>query len=59
MPHDITLAITSDWHANFKYGLMNPKVILYDETEDGDLVPYTPKLTAMQVYLWDLQETII
>jgi len=38
---------------------MNPKVVLYDETENGDLVPYTPNLTATQKYLWGLHETII
>jgi hypothetical protein len=38
---------------------MNPKVVLYDEDENGELVPYTPKLTATQVYLWDLHEKIL
>jgi hypothetical protein len=33
---------------------MNPKVTLYDETENGQLVPFTPTPTASQTYLWKL-----
>jgi hypothetical protein len=38
---------------------MNPKVVLYDEKENGDIVPYSPEPTATQRYLWSLQEHII
>ena len=54
MNRDKTIAVTSDWHGNFKYGLMNPNVILYDEDEAGNLKPYSPKPTATQEYLWHL-----
>jgi hypothetical protein len=32
---------------------MNPEVKLIEEGEDGELYPYTPKMTAMQEYLWE------
>ncbi len=38
---------------------MNPKVTLYDEKENGDVVPYSPEPTATQKYLWGLQEHIV
>jgi hypothetical protein len=56
---DITVVVTSDWHSNFKYGLMNPKVVVYDEDEEGNLTPYTPEPTATQKYLWGLYEQVI
>lgn len=59
MSKSVTIVVASDWHSNFKYGLMNPKVVLYDEKETGDLVPYTPNLTASQTYLWELHEKIL
>jgi hypothetical protein len=33
---------------------MNPDVVVYDEGENGQLIPYTPEPTASQNYLWDL-----
>lgn len=50
----VVLLVLSDSHANFKLGLLNPNTVLYDETEEGDIVPYTPRLTASQKYLWRL-----
>ena len=46
----------SDTHGGHRLGLLNPDVTLYDETEDGFLVPFTPKLTASQEYLWELYQ---
>ena len=46
------IAAFSDTHGGHKLGLMNPEVVLYDEDEQGNLVPYTPRLTATQKYLW-------
>lgn len=48
------LAVLSDTHGGHKLGLMNPGVTLFDESEDGTLVPYQPKPTASQEYLWTL-----
>lgn len=45
------LAIT-DSHGGHKLGLCPPDVTLYDETKDGDLIPYIPQLTAFQDWLW-------
>lgn len=50
----VILAVLSDTHGGFKLGLMNPEVTVYDETEDGQLIPYTPEPTASQRYLWEL-----
>ena len=50
----IILAVLSDTHGGFTLGLMNPNVTLYDETHEGQLVPFTPEPTASQDYLWDL-----
>lgn len=46
----------SDTHGGFKAALLNPEVVLYDEDERGKVVPYSPKLTATQRFLWDLYE---
>ena len=48
------VGILSDTHGGHKLGLLNPETVLYEESETGELVPYTPKLTAMQEYLWGL-----
>ena len=48
------VAVLSDTHGGFTLGLMNPAVTLYDETKDGELVPYQPEPTASQDYLWEL-----
>jgi hypothetical protein len=44
----------ADTHGGFKLGLMNPNVVLYDRNEEGDLVPYHPRPTAVQEYFWNL-----
>lgn len=46
------VAVVSDTHGGHKLGLLNPETVLYEENESGDLVPYTPELTATQEYLW-------
>jgi hypothetical protein len=38
---------------------MPPDVVLYDEDEMGNPVPYTPRQTASQKYLWGLYEDYI
>lgn len=49
----------SDTHGGHKLGLLNPDTTLYDENEAGDMVPWTPKLTAFQEYLWPLYQNTI
>lgn len=49
----------ADTHAGHKLGLLNPDTVLYEEDEQGDLVPWTPKLTAFQEYLWPLYQKAI
>ncbi len=46
------MAVVSDTHGGHKLGLLNPETVLYEENEVGDLIPYTPALTATQEYLW-------
>lgn len=53
------LPILSDTHGGHKLGLMNPDVELQDETENGQLIPYKPKPTASQEYLWRLYKELI
>jgi hypothetical protein len=48
------LAAGSDFHGGSKFGLMAPDVTLFDEDEEGNPIPYTPRQTASQVYLWRL-----
>lgn len=45
----------ADQHAGHRLGLLSPKTILFDETESGDPVAFTPALTATQKYLWELR----
>lgn len=54
MPHYI-LVIT-DTHAGHKLGLCNPNVMLYDQTEEGQVVEYSPTLNATQMHLWGIYE---
>lgn len=42
-----------DTHGGHRLGLCDPDVTLYEESEYGELIPWTPKLTATQEYLWD------
>jgi len=46
----------ADTHAGHSLGLMSPGITLFDEDEEGNLVPYTPRLTATQEYLWRCYE---
>lgn len=46
----------SDTHAGHGLGLMLPGITLFDEDESGNLVSYTPRLTATQEYLWRCYE---
>ncbi|NLH79041.1 MAG: hypothetical protein GX465_18635 [Acidobacteria bacterium] len=48
------IAVVSDTHGGHRLGLLNPETVLYEEDAEGNLTPYTPKLTATQTYLWDL-----
>lgn len=47
------LAAISDTHGGFKLGLLNPKTILEDEDEEGNIIQYSPELNNTQKYLWD------
>jgi hypothetical protein len=55
-PHRRIVACFADTHAGHKLGLMPPDTVLYDEDEEGNLVPYKPRLTATQKYLWRCYE---
>ena len=46
----------SDTHGGCKLALMNPETVLFAQDERGNLVPFTPELTATQVYLWKLYQ---
>ncbi|GIV86586.1 MAG: hypothetical protein KatS3mg054_0615 [Chloroflexus sp.] len=48
------VVIISDTHCGSKLALMNPQTQLYSEDESGNLVPYTPEMTASQKYLWQI-----
>jgi hypothetical protein len=48
------LVTISDTHAGMKLALMNPATLLFDENQDGDIVPHSPPMTATQEYLWDV-----
>lgn len=48
------LLFLSDTHANHKLGLLNPATTLFDEDENGEIVPYHPNLTASQKHMWKL-----
>jgi len=55
-----TILVTfSDTHGGNKLGLINPDTVLYDEAEDGEKVPYKPRMTATQSYLWGLYQSHI
>jgi len=50
----VVIGVVSDTHGGHKLGLLNPETTLQQEDESGNLVPYVPKLTATQEYLWRL-----
>lgn len=47
------VAIITDQHGGFKLGMMPPGVTVYDEGENGQLVPRTPTMTAWQELIWN------
>lgn len=46
------LLVMSDPHAGHKLGLLAPGVELYDERPTGEIVRYSPALTAFQDWAW-------
>ncbi len=50
------LALIADLHCGHKLALCPPGITLHDEAADGQLMPYTPQLTASQKYLWTLYQ---
>lgn len=48
------LVILSDTHAGHRLALMNPETLLWEEDQNGELVPYHPEQTESQKYLWNL-----
>lgn len=54
-PRSIGVVFT-DTHAGLKVALLNPETVLFAEDEAGNLVPWSPSLTASQEYLWNLYQ---
>jgi hypothetical protein len=54
METDCILLGLADIHSGHKLALLNPKTELREETEDGDIIYYNPRLTHTQEYLWEL-----
>jgi hypothetical protein len=50
----VVIGVVSDTHGGHKLGLLNPETTLQQEDESGNLVPWVPKLTDVQEYLWSL-----
>ena len=50
----VILADLSDTHGGSKLALMSPEVTLHDEDAEGNLVKYSPELTASQQHLWSV-----
>lgn len=50
----VVIGVVSDTHGGHKLGLLNPETTLQQEDENGNLVPWVPKLTDVQEYLWSL-----
>ena len=48
------LVIFSDMQSGHKLGLMNPDVLLHEPDETGSPVPWRPRPTGIQDYLWEL-----
>ena len=46
------VVLFSDTHAGSKLGLMNPETVLWEEDHTGQPVPWQPKPTAVQQWLW-------
>jgi len=52
----LLILLRSDTHGGHKLGLLSPSVTLNDEDEHGNTVPYTPRLTRTQEWLWSLYQ---
>ena len=50
---DRILLVFSDIHAGSQLGLLAPDTLLWQEDEEGEAVPWTPSLNAVQVKLWE------
>jgi len=50
----VILVDLSDTHAGLRLALMSPDVQLHDEDQEGNLVTYSPELTASQHHLWNV-----
>ena len=48
------LVIFSDMQSGHKLGVMNPDVLLHEPDETGSPVPWRPRPTGIQSYLWEL-----
>jgi hypothetical protein len=53
------IAIISDTHSGFRDGLQNPDTVLYDEDEDGNLIPFVPGINRFQEAIWKTYLEII
>lgn len=47
-------ALLADTHGGHRLGLLNPNTVLWQEDEKGNRQPWSPKLTAVQEYLWHI-----
>ena len=45
------VVLLADTHGGHKLGLLNPDTVLFDEDEEGNPRPYSPRLTATQEWL--------
>ena len=46
----------ADTHGGHKLSLLSPHVVLWEEDEEGNQIPYTPRSTATQEFLWECYE---
>ncbi len=52
-PVDKLMVVMSDLHGGHQLGLLAPDTLLWAEDIDGEMVPWTPSLSSLQVQLWD------
>ena len=50
------LYVESDDHAGNVRGLLSPKTLLPDDSDEDEIIYYTPQLRKWQRYLWELRE---
>lgn len=50
------IAVRTDTHANSKWGLMRPGILLPGEDIEGESIPFEPGATASNKYLWECYE---